>query len=172
MNASKIVDQPAVERVHPPNWLMRLINPVMRWLIKQGKPKAVADRVGLLRFRGHKTGELREIPAGVRTIRGQLATLTNSSWRVNFRGGRDLVLVHTGTAHDAHGTLLEDPHEVAMIYQELIAELGADQAGRELGIRTNVDREPTRAELRAMIERSGLSVLWYELDPDRHSDPT
>lgn len=147
---------------------MKLINPLSRSLLKRGKAESMAQHVGVLRFRGRRTGREFELPAGVRTVRGRLATLTNSSWRVNFRGGHDLELIYQGETRRAHGTLLEDPDEVAEIYDELISEVGVGEAGRRLGIRVNVDRAPTRDELRAMIERSGLSVLWYDLtDSDR-----
>ncbi|MDX1619659.1 MAG: hypothetical protein R3320_01620 [Nitriliruptorales bacterium] len=159
-------DTPAVERVHPPDWLMKIINPLTRFLLKCGKPDAMAERVGLLRFRGRRTGRRFELPAGVRRVRGRLATLTNSSWRFNFRDGHELELFHRGEWHEARGTLLEDPDEVAAIYEDLIAHVGYEDAPRQLGIRINVDRTPTRQELRAMAERSGLSVLWYDLGDD------
>jgi hypothetical protein len=56
---------------------------------------------------------------------------------------------------------------MAELYDDLIEQIGLDGAGRDLGIRVNVDRRPTRDELRALDERSGLSVLWIDVEEGR-----
>ncbi len=156
--------RPVVERVHPPDALMRIVNPVMRFLLRRGKPGGLADRVLLLRYRGRRTGRPYQVPVGYRRIDGQLASLTNSGWRINFREERPVELVLRGEAVPARARLTEDPDIVTGIYERVIDEVGVERAGRELGIRINVDRPPTREELEDMIERSGLSVVWYNLE--------
>ena len=58
-------------------------------------------------------------------------------------------------------TLVEDPAEVATVYATLVERIGPARAGRQLGIRINVDRAPTLAELEDAARRSGLSVVRY-----------
>lgn len=143
---------------------MRFVNPVTRSLLERGRPERIAEQLVILRFRGRRTGTAYDVPVGRRIIRDRMAVLTDSGWRVNFREGRDVDVTLKGRRYRAHASLTEDPSMVAEIYDELIEELGARGAARHLGIRINVERRPTREELRAMVERSGLSVLWLDLE--------
>ncbi|MBA3350438.1 MAG: nitroreductase family deazaflavin-dependent oxidoreductase [Actinobacteria bacterium] len=154
-------EPPAVERVHPPDWLVRyLVNPVMRRVLRKRRGK-LSDSVLLLRFSGRRSGKAYEIPVGYRMIDGRMALLSNTGWRYNFQGGADVEIVVAGETERARATLLGDPDEVAAIYARLIDEVGLGAANR-LGIKVHVDRKPTHDELVGMIERSGLSVVWLD----------
>jgi hypothetical protein len=131
-------------------------------MVERGRGK-MADRLVVLQFTARKTGRAFEIPIGHRVIDGRMAILTNSRWRHNFAGGADIVVKRKGQAIPARAELLDDPDEVALIYNRLIGEIGWEKAGRQLGIKINDGRRPTREELEAMIRKSGLSVVW--LDP-------
>ena len=61
----------------------------------------------------------------------------------------------------------EDPLAVAAVYQQLIGEVGLEQAGRRLGIRINVDRAPTSEELAEAARREQLSVLHLTVSADQ-----
>jgi hypothetical protein len=148
--------RPAVERVHPPDALLRLINPLMRRLIARGR---FGDQLLLLDYVGRRSGRQFDVPAGYRMIDGVVSVLTNSGWRHNFAGGRDLEVTMHGRRRPAHAVLVDDPREVTAVYQRLIKEMGIKQARRRLGLRFNVDREPTGSELHEAIERSGLSIV-------------
>jgi hypothetical protein len=153
------VRKPAVERVHPPNSLMRLVNPITRRLIAAGR---MGEQVLLLHYRGHKSGRNFDVPAGYIDIDGVPSVLTNSGWRHNFRGGRDIEVTIRGHRRPARAILVDDPDVVAATYQRLIDEIGVKGAQRRLGVRINMDRPPTQDELREMVERSGLSICRIE----------
>ena len=164
----RTIDQrPAVERVKPPKAMVRFANPIMGRLL--GSPlHGLADKhIMLLRFRGRKSGRAYVVAVGRRTIDGQLGALTNSGWRVNFRGGASVEVTLEGELRRGHAELVENPEEVARVCANLIEEHGREKAGRRLGIRINVDRTPTREELVDMIERSGLSIIIIDLGEDR-----
>ncbi len=57
------------------------------------------------------------------------------------------------------------------MYRQLIEELGVERARRQLGIRIRVDRVPTHEELHAMTARSGLSVVWVDVEDDTQRSP-
>lgn len=97
-------------------------------------------------------------------IRDHDRVLTSSGWRVNFRGGHPLRVRFEGRWREGTGTLVEDVDEVARFYADRIAAIGWQKAGRQLGIRINVDRAPTLEELREAVTRSHLSVLHLALD--------
>lgn len=154
--------QAAVERVHPPRWLIsHLVNPVARRMLRHdGK---IGEEILLLRFDGRKTGRHYEVPVSYRRIDDRFALFTNSGWRHNFHGGRQVEIVLHGEAIEARATLLADPEKVAAIFHEIIDEIGLEDASRRLGLKVHVHRKPTLGELTEMARDSGLSVIW--LDP-------
>ena len=108
------------------------------------------------------------MPAGYHVIDGVPSILTDSGWRHNFAGGRDVEVTLRGQRRPAHAVLIDDPQEVAKIYERLISEFGMKQASRRLGIRFNIDRPPALSELQDAIQRSGLSIVRiYDLPPAR-----
>jgi hypothetical protein len=92
-------------------------------------------------------------------IDGVPSVLTSSGWRHNFAGGREIEVTLRGERRPAYAVLVDEPGEVTGDYQWLIEKWGRKQARRRLGLRFNVDRMPTAAELRSAIERSGLSIV-------------
>lgn len=155
--------QHAVERVHPPDVVVRLVNPVMRRLLASRFHAPVSKSLMLLHFRGRRTGRTYTVPVGYHWIDGQLSVLTNSGWRHNFAGGRDIEVTYRGQRLPARAQLIDDADEVTTIYHDMITELGVAQAQRRLGIRVTVDRPPTRDELRGAVTRTGLSVVRLDL---------
>jgi len=159
--------RPAVERVKPPEAMVKVANPIMRWLLESPLHGLVDNHIMLLHFRGRRTGRAYVVAVRRRTIDGRLGALTNSGWRVNFRGGAPVEVTLESKLRRGDAEPVEDPEEVARIYANLIEEYGREQAGRRLGIRINVDRMPTHEELVDAIERSGLSMIAIDLDEDR-----
>jgi hypothetical protein len=104
---------------------------------------------------------------GYRRIEGRVALLTSSGWRCNFQGGADVEVNLAGETKRARATLLDDPDQVAAIYGRLIDEVGLANANRQLGIKIHVDRKPSHEELIDMIRRSGLSVVWVDVEAQR-----
>lgn len=162
---SETTERPAVERMHPPRWLWRtVVNPVMRTLLRAAWPPPVAERLALLRFDGRRSGDRYELPVGVRDVDGLPCVLTNAGWRVNFRDGHPMALLWRGDVHGGTGVLREEPEHVAGVYRDLIEATGWEEAGRQMGIRINVDRTPTHEELVDVVGREGLAVLELHLD--------
>jgi hypothetical protein len=143
---------------------MRMVNPMVRRMVARGR---LGDQVLLLHYLGRRSGRRFDVPAGYHSIDGLASVFTNSGWRYNFAGGRDIEVTLRGVRQPARAVLCDDSDEVAEVYERLIAELGIDQAARRLGLRFNVDRAPTRDELRDAIQRSGLSIvrIYPHLEP-------
>lgn len=152
---------PPVERVYPPKLMFMVVNPIMRWVMATG----MAARIqGLVRldFRGRRTGNDYKIVTAVHNIDGQTVALTNSGWRHNFAAGHPVTVIKRGKSVQMTGTLEADPDKVADIYADRIEEMGVGDAARRLGIKINVDREPTHEELVALAKKEGLSVIYFE----------
>jgi hypothetical protein len=157
--------RPPVERIHPPDALFRLLNPLMRRLIAGGRFK---DQMLVLHYVGRRSGRRFDVPAGYHIIDGVPSVLTSSGWRYNFTGGRAIEVTLRGERRPAFADLTAEPREVATVYERLILELGTKQARRRLGLRFNVDRAPTLSELQDAIERSGLSIVGVYDQPPEH----
>lgn len=156
--------RPAVERVTPPKAPYRVVNRVMRSMLSSPRrARRVGEHLLLLHVIGRKSGRLLEVPVAYRTAEdGRLLVLTNSFWRVNLRGRPDVEITLRGVRRPARAVLVEDPDTVAGVYHDLIEEVGHDKAGRRMGIRVNVGRVPTHAELVEAARREGLSLVYLD----------
>ncbi len=155
--------RPAVERVTPPLLLVKLANPVMRRLLASPLHGVVSAQLLLLHFTGRRTGRRYIVPTGYHDLDGVPSVLTNSGWRLNFRGGADIEVTLRGRRRPARAILIEDPATVTDVYQGMIDRLGWQAAQRRLGIRINVGRPPTRDELVEAVRKSGLSIVRLDL---------
>ena len=84
--------RPAVERVHPPDALLRAGNPIVRRLLTSPLHRPLSGRLLLVRYVGRRSGRRLEVPFGRIDYDGRTAVISNSPWRLNFRGGRDAEL--------------------------------------------------------------------------------
>jgi F420H(2)-dependent quinone reductase len=151
----------AVERRHPPDALMRILNPVTRRLVARG---IGGGQVLVLHYRGRRSGRRFDTPAGYHRIDGRVLVFTNSPWRHNVTGGVDIEVTLAGHRLPARATLIPDPHVVTDLYAALFERLGWQAAERRLGVKVLVRRQPTRDELLAAVRDSGLSAVEIEAD--------
>jgi hypothetical protein len=149
-----VTTRPAVERVHPPDTLFRLLNRVMRRMIARGH---FQDQLLLLHYVGRRSGRRFDVPAGYHMIDGVPSVLTSSGWRHNFAGGREIEVTLRGERRPAYALLVEEPGEVTGAYQRLIEKMGAKQARRRLGLRAFENNGPILIlrDARSHSERSG-----------------
>lgn len=157
--------KPAVERVRPPDAPYRVVNRVMRWLlISPRRARRVGRHLLLLHLTGRRSGQALDVPVAYRRAGdGRLLVVTNSVWRLNLRGRPHIEVTLVGSRRPASAELIEDPQTVARVYGELIREVGHDKAGRRMGIRINVDREPTHDELVEAAAREGLALVYVDV---------
>jgi hypothetical protein len=59
--------RPPVERRHPPDALMRAVNPLVRWLLERGR---LGNQLLVLHYTGRRTGRRFDVPAGYHSIDG------------------------------------------------------------------------------------------------------
>jgi hypothetical protein len=134
------------------------VNPLVRRLVARG---VAADQLLLLHFVGRRTGRRYDVPAGYHLL-GEPTVLTNSPWRHNFAGGRDIEVTFRGARRAARATLVDDVEAVTEVYAGLFEALGWKPAQRRLGLKVHVDRAPTRTEIAGAVRESGLSLVRLE----------
>ena len=160
---------PPVQRVQPPKAPYRVVNRVMRWLLSSPRrSRRVGRHLLLLHVTGRKSGRRLVLPVAYRDAGdGRLLVLTNSAWRANLRGDAPAAATVFGQHHPARAELVEDPPTVAAIYRKLIEQVGHTKAGRRMGIRINVPRTPTLAELAEAARRDGLAAIYLDIEGRR-----
>ena len=130
----------------PPAAVLRVLNPMMRLLLRSPAGRAVPG-LALLEFRGRRTGHHFRVPVGLHAVDGVAYVLTPSSWRANFSGGGPAVLRHRGRARSVVGTLIPDPETVAVLFRAILAE--GTRPGL-VGLRMEPSHELVAADVQAL----------------------
>lgn len=157
-------EQPPIEGVEPPEKLAELINPIVKALLLSPLHWLVGKHLLLLTFTGRKSGRTYQVVVGGHEVDGNLVVTTGTTgrkWRLNFRGGLPVLVTIEGRERHGRGELIEDPEEVARVHELLLERDGLKNA-RRLGLKVNVDRRPTREELKAVLV--GRGVIRIELN--------
>lgn len=149
----------AVEPSPPPEALLRLVNPVMRLLLRSPVGGPIRKGLMLLHFTGRKTGRRYDIPVTAHRMNGELYSLTGARWRHNFRSGADVEVTLDGRTRPMRGELVEDPDAVAAIYARRIDDLGVKRAQRMIGIKVHTLTTPTAGALAEAVRRYHLSAI-------------
>ena len=143
-----------MEGVEPPKALGRVIGPVLKVLLRSPLHGLVSKHLMLLSFVGRKSGKRYEVVVGRHNLGDILSVPTGSRWRINLRGGAPVEVTIGGMRKAGYAELVEEPDEVVRVYEELLDRLGTRNAQR-VGLRVNVDRDPTREELKAALVDHG-----------------
>jgi hypothetical protein len=112
----------------------------------------------LLILTGRRTGRTLTIPVGRHEEGGALLVHARGAWRHNLHGGADVRVVLDGRERPAHADYEDRPDEVVRQYRDTLERLGYKQA-RLLGLKVNVPRSPTAAELAPAIAGRGVARI-------------
>jgi hypothetical protein len=126
---------------------LRVGNVFIRPLLRSRAGKRIHE-LALLCFDGRRTGRRYEVPVEYHELDGLPLILTASAWKANLRGGADVELVHEGRRMPMRAELIEDPDEVARIYEALIQRIGLEHAkATTIGLTGIGDRMPAHEEI-------------------------
>ena len=109
----------AVGDARPPAWLIRVLNPMMRLVLRTPAGRMVRP-FALLEFTGQRSGRQFRVPVGWHSLDGSFVVLTPAGWRANFEDGRPVTVYHRGRSQRMTGTLVSQPAEVAAALQSLL----------------------------------------------------
>jgi hypothetical protein len=151
----------AVRPSHPPAAVLRVVNPLMCWLLRSPLGGPARKQLMVLRFTGRKSGRRYETPVAVHRVDDDLYALTGAGWRLNFRGGADAEVLLDGRTSRMRGELLEDPAVVAPIYARRIGEVGVQSAPRRIGVKVNTPEVPTTEAVAQAVRRYHLAAIRF-----------
>lgn len=157
-----VADASAVEDAAPNATLFRYVNPLLRLLFRTPLRGPLGRQLAVLRFTGRRSGRTYCFPVGVLSVRGRRIITSRRSWQSNFDGGIECDVLLDGRWQHVRAERVADVDETADLFGELIEGFGRANAPRSLGLRVNVDREPTHEELVDAVRRIKLSIIFFE----------
>lgn len=139
-------DTATARDARPPLLLVRLMNPVMRALLRTPLGRVIRP-FALLEFSGRRSGRRFLVPVGWHAIATGSAVFTPAPWRANFAGGIPVTVHHRGRSRALMGTLEADPRCVAAAMQSLIERQGSL---RQIGVDVPHGHHVTEADVSAV----------------------
>ena len=149
----------AVDVGHPPQALLRLVNPVLCFLLRTPLAGPARKQLMVLSFTGRKTGRPYTIPLSAHVIDHDLYTLTGASWKQNFRNGAPAQVVYDGKTTAMRGELIRDRTVVSDLFHRCAESYGAQRAQRMMGLKFRDQRIPTREEFTEAVDRLHLAAV-------------
>ena len=166
--ATRHVDRRRQLRSHPPEGLLRAVNPTLRFLLRTPLAGPARQQLMVMSFRGRKTGNRYSIPVSAHLIDHQLYALAGAPWTRNFRGGAAAEVVHDGKTTTMNGELIEDPAAVADLSHRLAESYGVKKSQRMMGLAFRDQRIPTVEEFKEAAQRERIvAVLVARESTDR-----
>ncbi|MFV1356840.1 hypothetical protein ABFV47_07165 [Mycolicibacterium fortuitum] len=150
---------PAVTVAHPPKLMLRVVNPIMRLLVRTPFAGATRKQFMVLNVRGRKTGRQYAIPLTAHVIDNTLYAMTDAAWKNNFRGGATAEVLLDGQTTAMRGELVADRAAVADLFHRCAESYGVKRAQRMMGLTFRDQRIPTLDEFTEAIDREHLCAI-------------
>jgi hypothetical protein len=151
-------ERPVVQSGEPPAFAIRLLNPVMRVLLRSPLHRLASRQFMLLTVTGRRSGRTYTVPVGRHESDETLVVYAAGGWRKNLRGGAPVRVVLDGLERTGYAELEEDPDRVAQAYKTRLDELGVGEA-RTLGLKVNGGRSPTAEEIKPVAAERAIATI-------------
>ena len=151
---------PAVTVAHPPDALLRAMNPVVKFLLRT--PLAgggLGRQMMVLNFTGRKSGRQFSVPVSAHQIDNALYALASAGWTANFANGANADVLHNGKTTSMRGELIRDPAAVADLAYRSAQSYGAKTAQRMMGLKFRDGTVPTLEEFTEAAQREKMSAV-------------
>lgn len=153
-----MTDQPAIDAAHPPDAMLAVVNPTLKFLLKTPLGGLIGDFM-LVSFTGRKSGKKYATPVSAHQLDGALYVVLEAQWKHNFRDGADAQVSFRGKTRTMRGELITDKAAVAEICERVATSYGAKKAQRQMGMTFRDDRLPTVAEWLDAADRLKIAAI-------------
>jgi hypothetical protein len=150
---------PAVTLSHPPDALLRAINPIMRALLRTPVMGSMRKQMMVVSFSGRKSGRRYSIPLSAHRIDNDIYAITSATWKHNFRDGADAEVLLDGKTTAMRGELIDDPAAVADLSRRAAESWGVKRAQTMLGMKFRDQRIPTLEEFTEAARRDRIVAI-------------
>lgn len=152
---------PAVTTGHPPEKLLKVANPMLRFLLGTPLAGPLRRQLMVLNFTGRKSGRQFSIPVSAHHINGTLYAIANAGWKHNFSGGADADVLHEGKTLKMHGEVISDPAAVADLAHRCAQSYGVKKAQTMMGLKFRDEKIPTVDEFAEAIAREKIVAVKF-----------
>ena len=149
----------AIDVGHPPSAVLRLVNPILGFLLRTPLAGPARKQLMVLSFTGRKTGRPFTIPVSAHLIDNELYALTGAPWKQNFRDGAPAQVVYDGKTTAMRGELIRDRAVVSDLFLRCAESYGVQRAQRMIGLKFRDQRMPTREEFAEAVDRLHLAAV-------------
>lgn len=150
---------PAVTAAHPPDALLSVMNPTMKFLLGTPFAGPLGTQMMVLNFTGRKSGRPLSVVVSAHQLDGALYALANAGWTANFTDGADVHVRRGGRTTIMHGELIRDPATVADLAHRIAQAYGAKKAQRMMGLKFRDGTVPTVEEFTEAAQREKLRAV-------------
>lgn len=152
---------PAVTAAHPPERMLRIVNPILDKLLRTPLAGPLRSRMMMVDVVGRKTGRQYSIPVSAHKIDGGLYALTSAGWKNNFRGGATCDVVVDGRTTKMRGELLTDTAQVAELSHRCAKYWGPRLAPSMMGLKFRDGGIPSVADFADVVQRERLAAVRF-----------
>lgn len=149
----------AVELAHPPQAVLRAVNPLLRLALRAPVIGASLTEFMVVDFTGRKTGRRFSVPVSAHRLDGDLYVLLSAGWKHNFRDGAPADVRYGGKTTAMTGLLINEAGAVADLAHRVAVAAGAKKAQRLMGLKFRDDAIPSVAEFAEASNRLGLAAI-------------
>ena len=152
------VVMPAIEIAHPPQALLNVLNPTLRFALRSPLGAAIKDFM-VVSFTGRKSGRAFSIPVSAHHLDGNLYVLLNAGWKHNFTDGLPAEVRYAGKTTKMNGQLIKDPATVADIGHRVATAYGAKKAQSSMGLKFTNGTVPSVDEFTEAAKTLGVTAI-------------
>ena len=152
---------PAVSISHPPEGLLRAVNPAVKFLLGTPLAGGLRRQMMVLNFTGRKSGRQYSVPVSAHRLDKALYALASAGWTANFRDGANAEVLWDGKKTTMRGELIRDPATVADLSHRAAESYGAKNAQRMMGLKFRDNRVPTLEEFTEAAQRDDMRAVKF-----------
>jgi hypothetical protein len=151
----------AITISHPPDAVLRVVNPIMKLLLRTPLMGGARNQMMVVGFTGRKSGRHYSIPLSAHQIDNILYAMTGAPWKNNFRDGATAQVLHNGKTTTMRGELISDRALVADLYSRCAESYGVKDAQRAMGLKFADGRMPSRDDFAEAVNQLHLAAIRF-----------
>jgi hypothetical protein len=151
----------AITVSHPPDALLRVVNPLMKLLLRTPFAGPARNQLMVVDFTGRKSGRHYSIPLSAHLIDDILYAMTGAMWKNNFRDGAAAQVLHDGKTTTMRGELITDKALITDLYSRCAESYGVKRAERAMGLGFRDHQMPTRDQFAEAVDELHLNAIRF-----------
>ena len=125
---------PSNEKVRPPMppLMMKVMNPIMKAILRSPLHGRMSEHIMILTFRGRKSGKLFSTPVGYMRKGNKLQVFTSSNWWKNFIGSAPVTMLIKRQTYQGTAQPVQDAEQIKSVAHVMMKEYG-EKRSRQFG---------------------------------------